>query len=179
MKRPYLETKRLILRAIEPADLEALYRFRSLPKVYRYMVSKPDTQKDTANFIKWTIAERKKKPILNHYWAVVVQKTGDLIGKCNINIVNPGHREASLGYDLHPDFWDQGYATEAAKRMIAFGFKDLKLHRIYATCDPKNVGSRKVLLKAGMKWEGTFRKNMLQKGKWRDTHQYAILSTDK
>jgi ribosomal-protein-alanine N-acetyltransferase len=179
MKKPYLETKRLILRAIETTDLESLYRFRSLPKVYRYLVASPDTKKDTANFIKWTISERKKKPVQNYYWAVVVKKTGDLIGKCNINIVSPGHQEASLGYDLHPDFWNQGYATEATKEMISFGFRDVKLHRIYATCDPKNVGSGKVLLKAGMKWEGTFRKNMLQKGKWRDTHQYAILSTDK
>jgi len=172
-----LETKRLILRTPETADLEPLFRYRSLPEVFRYVVSDPKTKKGTVNFIKWAISERKKKPVLSYVWVVVSKKTGDLIGDCNLPIINPNQKEACVGYNLHPDFWNQGYATEITKKLIEFGFKQLKLHRIFATCDTKNAASSRVLLKAGMRWEGTFRKNLLQKGKWRDTHQYAILST--
>lgn len=179
MKKPYLETKRLILRPFETTDLESMHRYRSLLKVHRYVVLGPHTKKDTANFIKYAIAEGKKRSVQNYIWAVASKKTGNLIGDCNLPIIHPDQKEACLGYTLHPDFWSQGYATEIAIRLIEFGFRNLKLHRIFATCDTNNVASSKVLLKAGMRWEGTFRKNILQKGKWRDTHQYAIISTKK
>jgi RimJ/RimL family protein N-acetyltransferase len=179
MNKSNLETKRLILRPFETTDIESLHRYRSLPKVHRYVVLGPHTKKDTANFIKYAIAEGKKRSVQNHIWAVVSKKTGDVIGDCNLPIVNPAQKEACLGYTLRPEFWNQGYATEVTKKLIEFGFRDLKLHRIFATCDTNNVASSKVLLKAGMRWEGTFRKNLLQKGKWRDTHQYAILSNKK
>ena len=174
-----LETHRLILRAFETTDIGSLCQYRSLPKVFRYVVLGPETKKETTNFIKYAIAEGKKKTVLNYIWAVVSKETGKLIGDCNLPIIHPDQKEACLGYTLHPDFWNQGYATEIAIRLIEFGLRDLKLHRIFATCDVKNIGSAKVLEKAGMRWEGTFRKNILQKGKWRDTHQYAILSTKK
>ena len=179
IKKHYLETHRLILRAIETTDFESLHRFRSLPQVYRYVVASPDTKKDTAAFIKWAIAQMKKKPVQHYRWAVISKNTGNLIGECNLRIEKTAHKEGAIGYNFHPDFWNQGYATETTKKLIEFGFSQLKLHRIVATCDTKNVGSGKVLLNAGMRWEGTFRKNMLQKGKWRDTHQYAIISTKK
>jgi RimJ/RimL family protein N-acetyltransferase len=179
IKKSLLETDRLILRIFETTDLESMHRYRSLPQVFRYVVSDPKSRKATANFIKYAIAVRKKKPVLNYIWAVVSKKTGNLIGDCNLPIINLDQKEACLGYTLNPDFWNQGYATEITKKLIEFGFSQLKLHRIFATCDAKNVASSKVLLKAGMQWEGTFRKNILQKGKWRDTHQYAILSTRK
>jgi RimJ/RimL family protein N-acetyltransferase len=179
MNKYKLETHRLVLRAIETADLDSLYRFRSLPQVYRYVVADPDTKKDTASFVKWAIAQMKKKPVLHYRWAVVSKETGNLIGECNFRVGDPNLKDAAIGYSFHPDFWNQGYATETTKKLIEFGFSRLKLHRIVATCDTKNMGSSKALLKAGMRWEGTFRKNILQKGKWRDTHQYAILATDK
>jgi ribosomal-protein-alanine N-acetyltransferase len=170
-----LETKRLILRPIRTTDFDALQAYRSLTKVYRYLVSGPKSEKDTKNFIKWASA-LMKKPVQTYVWAVTLKKNGQLIGDANFNIKHQTFREACIGYNFHPDFWGLGYATEVTKELIQFGFKNLKMHRIFATCDVKNTASNRVLRKAGMKWEGTFRKNMLQKGKWRDTHLYAILS---
>ncbi|HXL72546.1 MAG TPA: GNAT family N-acetyltransferase, partial [bacterium] len=167
-----IETKRLILRPIQATDFDSLYAYGSMPKVYRYVVLGPFGEKDTKNFIQYAIAQGKKKPVQRYVWAVTLKKTGQLIGDCNFNIKNQILREACIGYTLHPNFWGQGYATEMTKKLIEFGFKKLKMHRIFATCDRNNTASNKVLLKAGMKWEGTFRKNMLQKGKWRDTNQY-------
>jgi len=59
-----------------------------------------------------------------------------------------------------------GYATEAARRLLTFGFDELKLHRIFATCDPNNKGSVRVLEKTGMRCEGRLREHKRVKGKW-------------
>jgi len=65
--------------------------------------------------------------------------------------------------------------TEAAQIIVGFGFEELSLHRIYATCDPANVRSAKVMEKLGMRWEGHFREHQFVKGTWRDSLLYAVL----
>lgn len=67
---------------------------------------------------------------------------------------------------------------EGAKAIIKFGFRELNLHRIFATCDPDNFGSEKVLQKIGMIKEGCLRENKLQKGQWRDSMVYSILEQE-
>ena len=101
-----------------------------------------------------------------------------VIGTVSITITRQSHREGEVGYVFHPDYWGHGYATEATLRLLAFGFGELKLHRIYATCDPKNRASTRVLEKAGMRYEGHLRDHLIQRGAWRDSLLYAILEED-
>jgi RimJ/RimL family protein N-acetyltransferase len=171
-----IKTKRLMLREIKNGDFEELHSFGSLPKVCRYVVFGPNTETDTRNYVKYAQMQNRKKPRSQYRLAIIQMETGRLIGDCNIIIANPADREAHIGYALHPDFWNQGYATESVKGLIQYAFKQLSLHRIYATCDTKNLASKRVLEKSGMKYEGTFRKDKFQKGKWRDTHQFAIVA---
>ncbi len=88
---------------------------------------------------------------------------------------NPGAREGDIGYVLDQRFWGQGYGMEAAGRLLRFGFGELGLHRIFAICDPRNVGSIRVLEKIGMQREGRLREHMLVRGEWCDSLVYAIL----
>jgi len=81
-------------------------------------------------------------------------------------------------YKIHPDFWNKGFATEGLKAVIDFGFETLKLHRIEAGCAVDNIGSLKVLEKAGMLQEGRGRKLLPLKQGWSDNFKYAILETD-
>jgi len=67
------------------------------------------------------------------------------------------------------------YATEAARALLTFGFGQLRLHRIFATCDPANTASARVLEKIGMQREGLLREHEWVKGRWRDSFLYAIL----
>ncbi|GAA3412269.1 GNAT family protein [Paenibacillus hodogayensis] len=76
---------------------------------------------------------------------------------------------------MHPDYWGKGIATEVANLLVNFGFKELHLHRIYATCDPRNIGSAKVLNKVGMTQEGRLRDALLIKDGWRDSLVFGIL----
>ena len=80
-----------------------------------------------------------------------------------------------IGYCLRPDFWGRGCAAEAAGALLALGFEQLQLHRIQASCDPENAGSRRVLEKLGLQLEGRLRQNLQLRGQWRDSLQWSLL----
>ena len=134
----------------------------------------PNSPTATRKFIRFSNPQAKKKPRSNYQFATTLTN-GKLFGGCGINIVNPQHREAFIGYCLNRNYWRKGCATEAAKALFQFGFNYLKLHQIFATCDTLNIGSAGVMKKSGLKREGVLRKNIFQKGKWRDTYLFAIL----
>ena len=83
-----------------------------------------------------------------------------------------------MGYWIARSFWGRGYATEAASAFLAFGFRELGLHRIWAWCIAENLASARVLEKIGMRQEGHLRQNEWMKGRWWDTLLYAILETE-
>ena len=72
----------------------------------------------------------------------------------------------------------QGYATEAARALVSFGFGTLRLHRVFATCDVRNVASARVLEKVGMRREGHCRGDKWVRGQWRDSYIYAMLEDE-
>jgi RimJ/RimL family protein N-acetyltransferase len=100
------------------------------------------------------------------------------IGNCGIRRKDHNEFEADIGYELNPAFWGRGYATEAARAMIAHGFTEMGLHRISAWCVGDNLGSQGVLKNAGMKLEGRLRDNEWYKDRWWDTLMYAVLAEE-
>ncbi len=107
-----------------------------------------------------------------------MKERNTLIGGGRISVSDERHREGFIGYILNRDFWGQGYATELAQALIAFGFEKLGLHRIYATCDIENKASAHVMEKIGMQREGRLREHRLQGKNWRDQYVYAILDRE-
>ncbi|CAH1059687.1 hypothetical protein PAECIP111894_05899 [Paenibacillus pseudetheri] len=99
----------------------------------------------------------------------------DVHAYCSQDRVCHTDRSGEIGYTVHPDVWGQGVATAAAGLMLNFGFEELHLHRIYATCDPRNSGSSKVLTKIGMTYEGRLRDALLIKDGWRDSLMFSML----
>jgi RimJ/RimL family protein N-acetyltransferase len=85
------------------------------------------------------------------------------------------HREADVGYGLRRDVRGRGLATEAARLMLRFGFRDLGLHRVFATHHPDNAASAHVLTRLGMTREGVLREHRFANGTWRDSILYSIL----
>ena len=170
-----IRTKRLILRDLEEADWEAVHSYASDPEVVRYMAWGPNTEEETKNFIQRAIAYQTEQPRKNYTLAIVIRSEDILIGCCGIHVSNPDNRGGWIGYSFNRNFWGQGYATETAKALLKFGFSQLNLHRIFATCDPANIASVRVLEKIGMQREGHLREHKWAKGKWRDSLLYAIL----
>ena len=78
-------------------------------------------------------------------------------------------KAAKLGYAIRADRWGKGYATDAAHRMIAFGFNELGLHRISAAIGPDNAASIAVVRKLGMQCEGRIRDQVFTNATWRDS----------
>jgi RimJ/RimL family protein N-acetyltransferase len=79
---------------------------------------------------------------------------------------------------LNRKYWGHGYMTESACAILEVAFKQLKLHRVWATCDTRNRSSYRVMERLGMRREGLFVKDAMEKGEWRDTYLYAILAEE-
>lgn len=170
------ETKRLQIREFVHGDYPAVHSYASDPLVAEHMIWGPNTEEETLDYINYTIEMQQQTPRKGFESAVVLKATGELIGGCGIHVSEPSQGE--IGYCLHRGYWGQGFAAEAAAGMIAYGFEHLGLHRIYATCRPDNIGSARVMQKAGMVYEGHIREHKRHKGKWHDSYQYSILENE-
>ena len=170
-----LTTKRLVLREFEEKDWAAVLTYQSDPLYLRYYPWTHRTEQDVREFVQKFLAQREEEPRMKFQLALTLAQDGQLIGNCGIRMKTPAAREADIGYELDPRHWGRGYATEAASKLLSFGFRDLRLHRIWAWCIAENVASARVLEKIGMRQEGHLRENEWMKGRWWDTLLYAIL----
>jgi [ribosomal protein S5]-alanine N-acetyltransferase len=170
-----LETERLIIREFKRSDLSSVQLYAEDPVVARYMDWGPNTERQTREFIDVAISFAKEKPRRNFEFAMTLKENGELIGGCGLRVVHSLNQTAEIGYVLNREFWKRGFALEAANAVINYGFEDLKLHRLCARCDARNLASARVMERGGMRREGHFLRDTLIKNDWRDTFFYAIL----
>ena len=173
-----LETPHLLLREFEPDDWPAVLTYQSDPRYLRLYAWTERTAADVRAFVEAFVASRAAEPRLTVQLAITLRDGGQLIGNCGIRLAEPGVRIGDLGYELSPEHWGRGYATEAARAMVDFAFSELQLHRVWAECVPENTASRRVLEKLGMRREGRLRQTRWYKGRWWDTLLYGILEDE-
>ena len=173
-----LITERLVLREFVADDWPAFHAVESLPEVARYQSFEPRTAEESRDYVRRASQSATEQPRRTYDLAVILRTEDRLIGRCGFGITDAEPEQAMLWYTLHPEYWGQGYTTEAARCMVEFGFRELGLHRMWADCDPDNVGSWRVLEKIGMRREGHLRENALVKGAWVDSFIYAVLDRD-
>ena len=174
----HLDSERITLRDIEEKDWVGVHKYASQTIVCKYQSWGPNTEEESRSFVKQLIEDAKIEPRSRFVFAVFDKKDNQMIGSGEINLRDFTNRIGEIAYIINPDYWGKGFATEAAKLLIEFGFKEIHLHRIYATCDPRNSGSIKVLEKIGMTLEGKMRENLLIKNEWRDSFLYSILEQE-
>src|SRR5262245_25103147 len=170
-----LTTDRLLLREFVEADWEAVLGYQSDPLYLRYNPWTERTEADVRAFVGRFLANQQERPRTKFQLAVVVKAEGRLIGGCGVRVNDPDLREGNIGYELDSRYWGQGYATEAAREIVRFGFEELGLHRIWSWCVAENVGSARVLEKVGMRPEGYLREKEYYRGRWWDQLLFAIL----
>ena len=176
-----IETERLILRRIDIAEAEAIYRnWANNPAVYNFMP--PYYNDDAATAHRW-IDEcmqgfAEAKPDTYKLFAIDLTATGETIGIIELTDINYKVRAAEAGYHLAKKWWGNGYAAEALRVLLAHCFEDIGLNRVYACYDPRNPNSGRVMQKAGMLYEGTFRQCEIRWGKLVDRVHYAMLKED-
>ena len=170
-----LNTGRLILREFTTEDFDAVHKYATDPEVYKYQPWGPNTVDDTKDFIQGAISRRLKSPRVDYELAVEHPEVG-LIGGCGIYGFEVW--KAEIGYTLRRDMWGKGYGTEVVATLIHFGFHQLGLHRVEASCDTRNIASYRVMEKNGMLREGTLRENKKIHGEWRSSYIYSILERE-
>lgn len=168
-----LRTERLLLRPLCRDDLEHL-QYALRPEFYRYLPIPVQTQQTLANFLEQQLVQQPGEKA-NWTFGIELMEVRHVIGTVRITIQSRGHKAADMGYALNSDFYGHGYATEAARAVLNFGFKELGMHRIWATADVRNQASWRVLERIGMKREALLRHDKLIRGEWRDSYLYAIL----
>jgi RimJ/RimL family protein N-acetyltransferase len=117
--------------------------------------------------------ERAKDEPRTEYYLAVTAGRDELAGF--VRLALSGVQAAKLGYAIRADSWGKGYATDATRSMLTFGFEKLGLHRISAAIGPDNAASISVVKKLGMQYEGRIRDHVFTNGEWRDSLLYAAL----
>ena len=171
---PTLETDRLILRRMVVRDTDDMYDYARRREVTEYLLWYPhQSKKYTSDYLRYIEARYRIGEFYD--WAVEEKESGRMIGTCGFTRFDLPHNVGEIGYVLNPDFQGKGYATEAAKRVIDFGFSELGLHRIEAKFMEGNEASLNVMEKLGMTLEGYRRDGMLVKEKYRTIGICSIL----
>jgi RimJ/RimL family protein N-acetyltransferase len=173
-----LETERLTLRPHKESDLEDVHSYSSEARVCEFIEWGPNSLAETREFLRRTLRFAKEHPRVSYDFAIFSRQNNRVIGNIGLFIGDHAFQQATLGYVLGSEYWGKGFATEAAQKLIVYGFIDLKLHRISASCDVRNTSSFRVMEKCEMRREALFIQDKFVKGAWRDTLIYSILSSE-
>ncbi len=171
-------TTRLTLRPAAAGDASAMYAYRSLPEVSRWMSRQPTDPAAFAAFMGQHLDVQ-----------LVVERDGEVIGDAMIRVEDAWGQDevaegavraqAELGWCLAPAAWGQGYATELAGELLAIAFDGLGVRRIHADCFADNVGSRRVMEKLGLRPEAHLVAESLHRELgWVDSLSYALLADE-
>jgi len=146
-----LETPRLTLRPFREEDVDLLSELMANQDFMRFSLG-VYTREQTVGFLEKVLAwERGGLP---SQFAVEIKPTGTLLGYCDfLHQVADERNEIEIGYRVHPDYWNKGLATEAARAVRDHAFRDLNLPRVISLIHPKNIASQRVAEKIGMSLE--------------------------
>ena len=171
---PNLESERLLLRAVDDGDVEEVLALRSNPETMKYVPRPLAKTKEDAYVHIRTIKEKiSNNSGIN--WAITIKGNNQLIGIIGHYKLQPENYRAEIGYMLSPEYKSKGYATEAIKAVVAYGFEQMNLHSIEAIIDPANSASERVLQKCGFVKEAHFIENEWYNGKFWDSVVYSLL----
>lgn len=175
-----LETERLILRVLQPADLPYFVAYRNDPAVSRYQSwYTPYEEMAGRRFIAENLLGSPDKAGKWFQIGLVSKAVGHLIGDCGVGRSKDG-QQAEIGYSLMTAFQGQGLMSEGVSAILSYYFESFGLHRISATCDIENIPSQRLLERLGFRQEGKFIENYYDPmaHTWRSEFSYAILKSE-
>jgi ribosomal-protein-alanine N-acetyltransferase len=175
---PNLETSRLFLRRVTATDVKEILELRSNTETMKY-IPRPllKTTEDALEHIANIDAKIKTQEGIN--WAITIKGNSKLIGLLGHYRIQLENHRAEVGYMLLPQFHGKGIISEALKKVVSYGFEEMKLHSIEAVIDSSNLASEKVLQKSGFIKEAHLRENVIYEGRFLDTVIYTLLNKSK
>lgn len=152
-----LETPRLMMRRLEPHDLDSLAALYADPEIRRHFPEGVLTRAETSEELDWFRDGHPQDPRLG-LWATIEKAGGDFIGRCGLLLWEiEGRREIEIAYLIARRHWRQGFGSEAARALVAHGLGPLGLHRLIALVHPENFASAKTAKRAGLHFERSIR----------------------
>lgn len=175
--QPTLQTSRLSLRPFSLDDAPAVQNLAGAREIAAVTLNVPHPYEDgmAQAWISQHQEQWDQGKVVN--FAIVLRESNALIGAMSLGI-NKAFQHAELGYWFGVPFWGQGYATEAARAIVGFGFESLGLHRIYARHLGGNPASGRVMEKIGMQYEGCLRQHYCKWGQFHDSVMRGILASE-
>lgn len=165
------------LRPMRADDWAAIHSFAGLQEVYRYQAWEANTAEQTRKYVA-EAAAAYDDPSQTRFYLSAARPDQHIVGLAQITIHSSEWRCAEIGYTVHPDHWRRGYGTRIACLALDYAFGELGMHRVEATCDPRNTASTRILGKIGMTHEGTLRHTMRLRDGWRDSHMFSVLEDE-
>ena len=177
-KIPTFETDRLIIRPMRMFDAFDMYEYARIPETSAYLTWSPHTDIEyTKNYLAFVIGKYRTGEFYD--WAVTLKNNEEkMIGTCGFSRIDFSNDIGEIGYVISPDFQGNGYASEAVRVIMRFGFEKLDFNRIEAKFIIGNDASLAVMKKCGMHYEGTARGGMRIKGQYRDIGTCSILRSE-
>lgn len=172
--QPELTTERLRLRAFRPADADRVTALAGEREIARNTLNVPHPyeRRDAEEWIAAHRGQMERREAAT--FAITLLGEPVVIGAVGL-ILDAGNDAAELGYWIGKPYWGRGYASEAARAVVAWGFRELELNRIHASHFPRNPASGAVLRKIGMRHEGRLREHVKKWGEYLDLERYGIL----
>ena len=173
-----ITTARLILRRFHTGDWKDLLEFLSDEELFTYVEGAPMEEERIIRWLQTDSHVRLTTPNEAFHLGMEVQESSKLIGYLSLWFTDPQRSQAVINLFVNRSFQRMGFATEAVAGVIDFCFTGIKLHRVTAVCDSRNVAVRRLIEKAGMRREGEFLKDKFLNGEWRDSVWYALLEEE-
>jgi ribosomal-protein-alanine N-acetyltransferase len=155
MKTMDITTARLHIRDLMEEDAESLHRLRTDPLVYRYNHFGPETLAETRQWIIQTKVHNERPERDSHNCSILLWSTGEVIGWIGFGFSHPEAKpigDVGIGYAIRPEFWNQGFTSEALVATLDYIFAETKAENAEAHCFVANLGSSRVMEKAGMRF---------------------------
>jgi RimJ/RimL family protein N-acetyltransferase len=171
-------TERLRIDRLTPSDALQMFEYRSDPAVCRYQSFQPGSLADIEAFIEEIQQVAFGSPGTWFQFAVRDRDTGRLIGDMGAHFLEAERNQVEIGFTLSPRHQGQGFATEAVRGLLDFLLCDCHKHRVFASVDPRNRPSVRLLRRVGMRQEAHFIQAVWFKGEWADDMVFAVLASE-
>lgn len=171
-----LRGERVVLREFAVDDVDQVLALVGDERVTAWLSFDSRSRAEADAMVAGTLERARAEPRSEYYLAVALPAGDEIVGFVRLGL--DGVQAAKLGYAVHADKWGRGYATEAVRLMLDFGFGRLGLQRISAAIGPDNAASIAVVRRLGLQYEGRIRHHVHTNGAWRDSLLYSVLADE-
>ena len=171
-----IRTERLLLREFNEKDYDFFLRLEQNEFYIKYEEDSIPTDEQTKE--KFDSILRNNKSEDKYRFLITRAEDGEPLGTVLIWCIDKPIREWEVGWGLYKEHTGKGIASEAARALLEFGFKELNIHRIQANCNANNTASEKIMERIGMKKEGILRDTRNLRGEWCASTIYSILEDE-